>query len=160
MKALNQFCPFLGSLFNKVKMQLQKIQSQHLLQINLVIIFKSSCRLSSVLNFNDKLPLNPKYGVIYKYTCSRCNSTSQRRPNTILARRFAKHQGRSPLTGNLVEGIGSTSVIDHMLTCNTSVSFSNFNILDKKRNSRALKMKKAQTTSMIDFKCLRTIFPS
>ena len=132
--------PFLGSLSSKIKKQMKRIQKQHLPNVNVTIIFKSTNRLSSIFSFKDKLPSYLLSGVVYKYKCSRCNSTYIGKTKRHLHKRFSEHQGRSPLTGKLVKGQCSTTVRDHMLSCDTAVAFSEFEILSRDSNSKSLKI--------------------
>ena len=135
--------PYLGSLSGRVKQHLNKIQKRHLPGINLVVIFKSSCRLSSLFSYKDRLPSYLSAGVIYKFTCCRCNSTYIGKTKLHVRKRFSEHLGRSPLTGRLVKGQCSTTVRDHMLSCDTNVSFSDFTIIDRDSSSKALKIKES-----------------
>ena len=135
--------PFLGSVSGKVHKKLKSLAKRYLPGSEIVVIFKSPSRLSSVFNFKDKLPLYLVSGVIYKYTCSRCNSTYVGKTKRHTHHRFAEHAGRSPLTGKLVKGQGSTTVRDHMLTCDTVVSNDNFEILGRDSVDYYLKIKES-----------------
>ena len=67
--------PFLGSVSLKARTRLTKLFRKSLHCCNLKIIFKSSCRLSSLFSFKYKLPKHLLSGVVYKFTCSSCNAT-------------------------------------------------------------------------------------
>ena len=58
-------------------------------------------------------------------------------------KRFCEHQGRSPLTGKVIHGQCSTPVREHMLSCDTTVAFSDFSILSRDDNSKALSIKES-----------------
>ena len=57
--------------------------------------------------------------------------------------RFCEHAGRSPLTGKQVKGQNSTTVRDHMLTCDTVVSRENFEIIGRDTIDYYLKIKES-----------------
>ena len=66
------------------------------------------------------------------------------KPIYNIRHRFAKHAGRSPLTGKLVKGQQSTTVRDHMLVCNTQVCPEDFKIIGTDGNNNlSLKVKES-----------------
>ena len=75
--------PFLGSISGKVQKNLKSLARRYLPSSDIVVIFKSPSRLSSVFNFKDKLPLYLVSGVIYKYTFMLANALKLAKPNVI-----------------------------------------------------------------------------
>ena len=136
--------PYLGSVSNKVKLRLKSLAKQFLPSANILVVFKPRPRLSSLLQFKDKLPNYLLSGAIYKYTCSSCNATYIGKTKRHIRHRFAEHAGRSPLTGKLVKGQQSTTVRDHMLVCNTQVCPEDFKIIGTDGNNNlSLKVKES-----------------
>ena len=135
--------PYLGSVSGKVHKKLKALTKRYLPGSEILVIFKSPSRLSSVFNFKDKLPHGLVSGIVYKYTCSRCNSTYIGKTKRHRHHRVSKHAGRSPLTGKLVKGQSSTTVRDHMLTCDTVVCDDNFEILGRDSVDYYLKIKES-----------------
>ena len=135
--------PYLGSVSGKVHKKLKSLAKSYLPGSEIVVIFKSPSRLSSVFNFKDKLPGYLVSGVIYKYTCSRCNSTYIGKTKRHVHHRFSEHAGRSPLTGKVLKGQSSTTVRDHMLTCDTIVCDDNFEIIGRDSIDYYLKIKES-----------------
>ena len=135
--------PYLGSVSGKVQKKLKSLAKRYLPASEIVVIFKSPSRLSSVFNFKDKLPQYLVSGIIYKYTCSRCNSTYIGKTKRHRHHRVSEHAGRSPLTGKLLKGQGSTTVRDHMLTCDTIVCDDNFEIIGRDSVDYYLKIKES-----------------
>ena len=109
--------PYLGSISGKVKSNLKSLTKRYLPSSDIVVVFKSSCRLSSMFNFNfeDKLPAYLFSGVLYKYACDRCKSTYIGKTKRYTRARFAEHADRSPLSGKLVKGHNYTTLRDLML---------------------------------------------
>ena len=59
----------------------------------LQIVFKSQSKLSNVFRFKDRLPFNLVSGVVYKYTCGRCNCTYYDETDRNLKVRSGEHNG-------------------------------------------------------------------
>jgi hypothetical protein len=135
--------PFLGSVSGRLQKKLKSLTKKYLPNSDIIVIFKSPSRLSSVFNFKDKLPPYLVSGVVYKYTCSRCKSTYIGKTKRHTHHRFCEHAGRSPLTGKQVKGQNSTTVRDHMLTCDTVVSRENFEIIGRDTIDYYLKIKES-----------------
>ena len=95
--------PFLGSVSGRLQKKLKSLTKKYLPNSDIIVIFKSPSRLSSVFNFKDKLPPYLVSGVVYKYTCSRCKSTYIGKTKRHTHHRFCEHAGRSPLTGKQVK---------------------------------------------------------
>ena len=50
--------------------------------------------------------------------------------------RVSEHQGVLPRTGKIVKGTLSTSVRDHMLECDHTVTWDDFKVLERERESK------------------------
>ena len=135
--------PFLGNISGRTKKRITRLFQNYLPQCKINFVFRSKTRLSSLLSFKDKLPFLLNAGIIYKYTCSRCNSTYVGKTKRHIKKRYCEHQGRSPLTGKLVKGQLSTTVRDHTLDCDTVVEFSDFSILGRDSRNDFLKIKES-----------------
>ena len=67
--------PYLGEISLQTRTKLTKSLKGLLSSCKLQILFKSQRKLSNVFRFKDRLPFDLVSGLVYKYTCSRCNST-------------------------------------------------------------------------------------
>ena len=74
-KALFLSLPYLGEISLQTRTKLRKSLKGLLNSCKLQIVFKSQRKLSNVFRFKDRLPSDLVSGVVYKYTCGRCNST-------------------------------------------------------------------------------------
>lgn len=137
--------PFLGSVSGIVQKKLKSLARKYLPASDIIVIFKSPARLSSVFSFKDKLPAYLLSGVVYKYTCSRCKSTYIGKTKRHTHHRFCEHAGISPLTGKQVKKTlkNATTVRDHMLTCDTVVSKDNFEIIGRDTVNFYLRIKES-----------------
>ena len=95
----------------------------------LQIVFKSQRKLSNVFHFKDRLPFDLVSGVVYKYTCGRCNSTCYGETGRHVKVRSGEHIGASPLTFKKTKPSKEIAIRDHLLNCNNIPSFEEFTIL-------------------------------
>ena len=135
--------PYLGSVSIKVKRNLEMLQKKYLPAGDIYVIFRSPSKLRSVFSFKDKLPAHLVSGVIYQYTCGRCKSTYIGKTKRHVLHRFSEHAGVSPLTGKKLKGQQSTTVRDHMLTCDTIVDSGDFKIIGRDSNNHYLRIKES-----------------
>ena len=70
--------PNFGEISLQTRTKLRKSLEGLLNSCKLQVVFKSQKKLSSVFRFKDHLPFDLVSGVVYKYTCSKCNSTYYR----------------------------------------------------------------------------------
>ena len=89
--------PYLGKISLQTTTKLRKSFKRLLNSCKLQTVFKSQRKLSNVFRFKDRLPFNLVSGVVYKYTCGRCNSTYYGETDTHLKVRSVEYIGISPL---------------------------------------------------------------
>ena len=65
-------------------------------------------------------------GVVYKYTCGRCNSTYYGETDGHLKARSGEHIGISPLTFKKTKPSKESAIRNHLLNCNNIPSFEEF----------------------------------
>ena len=107
----------------------------------LQIVFKSQRKLSNIFCFKDRLPSDLVSGVVYKYTCGRCNSAYYGETDRHLKVRLGEHIGISPLTFKKTKPSKESVIRDHLLNCNNIASFEEFTILTKENNKFVLEIK-------------------
>ena len=73
-KTLVLSLPYLGGISLQIRNKLKKSFKGILNCCKLQIVFKSQRKLANVFRFKDCLPFDLVSGVVYKYTCGRCNS--------------------------------------------------------------------------------------
>ena len=77
--------------------------------------------------FTNRVPEYLRSRMVYKFTCSRCNSTYVGMKNRRMRTRVCEHLGISPLTGANVK---TTSVVhDYFILTGHTISFNDFIIL-------------------------------
>ena len=82
--------PYLGHIFLKTRTKLMKSFKGILNCCKLQIVFKSQRKLVNVFRFKDRLPFELVSGVVYKYTCGRCNSSYYGETDRLLKVRSRK----------------------------------------------------------------------
>ena len=97
-KTLFLSLPYLGEISLQTRTKLRKSLKGLLNSCKLQIVFKSQRKLSNVFRFKDCLPSDLVSGVVYKYTCGRCNSTYYGETDRHLKVWSGEHIGISPLT--------------------------------------------------------------
>ena len=65
----------LGDISLQSRTKLRKSFKSILNCCKLQTVFKNQEKLANVFRFKDRLPLDLVSGVVYKYTCGRCNSS-------------------------------------------------------------------------------------
>ena len=93
-------------------------------------MFKNKTRLGNNFYFKDQIPKDLTSGVAYKFQCGLCNEPYYGKCMRHLNVRIGEHIGISPLTSKQVKPKNS-SVADHLLLCNHSASYDDFNILTR-----------------------------
>ena len=73
-KVVNISLPFLGKLSLKIRGNLIELAKTYFPCCKIQVVFKSDKQLESFFSFKDMIPLNVRSLLIYKFTCSSCNS--------------------------------------------------------------------------------------
>ena len=83
-------------------------------------------------------------GVVYKYTCGRCNSTYYKETDRHLKVRSGEHIGISPkVIFKKTKPSKESAIRDHLLNCNSIPSFEEFVILTNGNNKFDLEIKES-----------------
>ena len=92
--------------------------------------------------FSD-LKIDLVSGVVYEYTCGRCNSSCYCETERHLKVRSRKHIGISPLTFKKTKPPKESSIRDHLLQCDNNPSFDEFTILAHGNKKYLLEIKES-----------------
>ena len=142
-KALFLSLPYLGEISLQTRTKLRKSLKDLLNSCKLQIVFKSQRKLSNVFRFKDRLPSDLVSGVVYKYTCGRCNSTYYGETDRHLKVRSGEHIGISPLTFKKTKPSKESAIRDHLSNCNNIPYFEEFIILTNGSNKFVLEIKES-----------------
>ena len=134
---------YLGDVSLQTRTKLRKSFKGILNSCNLQIVFKSQGKLANVFQFKNTLPFDLVSGVVYKYTCGRCNSSYYGETDRQLKVRSGEHIGISRLTFRKVEPSKVSAIRDHLLNCNNITSFDEFFILAYGHHKYILEIKES-----------------
>ena len=109
-----------------LKRKLPSFIRNSLPQCTIKVILKSTNHLSSLFRFKDVIPKELRSHLVYKFSCSSCNTTYHGKTERHLNVRSGEHIGLSPLTGNRV-ACKPSAISDHLLLHeDNNSSFNNF----------------------------------
>ena len=110
---------------------------------SLKVVFQSPCKLRSLFHFKDTLDKKIRSDLVYRYTCSNCNVTYYGKTYRHFFTRAAEHMGISNLTEKRVKNVKQSAVSDHLLQCDCSINFDDFDILASETNNFRLLIKES-----------------
>ena len=99
-KVVNISLPFLVKLSLKIRGNLIKPAKTYFPCCKIQVVFNSGKRIGSFFMFKDMLPLNVRSLLIYKSTCSSCNSADVGKTKRHFLVRIFEHLGISLSTDN------------------------------------------------------------
>ena len=154
-KVINITLPFMGKDSLKIRGNLTKLAKTYFPCCKIKVVFNSENRLGSFFNFKDKVPLNARSLVLYKFTCSSCNSAYVGKTKRHFLVRMFEHLGRSLLTGNKFtynsKNNNNTAVLDHINCNNCQATMNNFRVIGSARNDYTLCLKESLVIQLYKF---------
>ena len=79
----------------------------------------------------------------YKLQCSSSNATYYGKTKRHFKVRVSEHMGVSARTGKNIKSTKNSAVRDHMLVCNSIVSFDDFSVLANETNDFRIKLQES-----------------
>ena len=109
------------------------------------IVFKTSRRLSSCFVFKDKFPKSLLSGVIYKFSCTKCNLSYIGCTKRYWEERLSEHTHISALTGKPLTGRQVFTPMQHQINCckETKISRDNFSIVGFEKDPYLVQVKES-----------------
>ena len=98
-RELTFFLPYLGELSLDLRTRLKQAIEKDLPYCKLIIVFRSKCRLNTLIWFKTPLEKKNCSGITYRYTSSNCSVTYYGKTFRHFCTRAAEHMGISNLTG-------------------------------------------------------------
>ena len=138
--------PFLGNQSFELKKKLQHFSSKLIPQAKIQVIFSSNCSLRNFFIFKDKIPLNVRSHILYRYTCDGCNAIYIGKTRRHYRVRIFEHLGISLATHNPFtfnpKNSNNTAILTHINHTNKCIgSENNFKIIGSAKNDRLLCIK-------------------
>ena len=136
--------PFLGSVSWKAKNELIKTFRKNAPFCSLKVIFKSGKKLSSYFPFKDKFPESLLSGVIYQYTCAKCNLSYVGCTKRFWETRLQEHTHVSALTGKPLHSMQIYAPMQHSrVSCHEKVKREDFEIIGSEKDKYLLQVKES-----------------
>ena len=135
--------PFIGKKSLQLRSRLVKSIQENLQFCSLKLVFQSPCKLRSLFHFKDTLDKKILSDLVYRYTCSNCNVTYYGKTYRHFFTRAAEHMGISNLTEKRFKNVKQSAVSDHLLQCDCSINFDDFDILASETNNFRLLIKES-----------------
>ena len=139
--------PFLGVESLKMRTSLSKLAKTYFPECKLRIIFSSNNRLGNYFSFKDKIPLNCRSLVLYKYMCNKCNLVYYGKTKRHFKVRAFEHLGVSLRTGKGFtynpKHNNNTAVLNHLQECKCKSSINDFKIIGSAGNDYLLCLKES-----------------
>ena len=139
--------PFLGTTSWKIKNDLIRSFRNIAPFCNLNIVFTTNRRMSSVFSFKDKFPISLMSGVIYKFTCAKCNLSYVGSTKRYWEKRLEEHLHISALTGKPLNGLQVFAPMNHVRSKNccpdTHISRDNFTIIGREKDPYLVQVKES-----------------
>ena len=129
-KPINIKLPFLGPQTYIAKLKLSAIITKFYPHVSIRFIITPSLTIQNFFSFKDKLPISLVSSVIYKYSCGQFSATYIGETRKQLKVRMSQHKGISFRTGNLLNSVKKSKILDHSLDSGHFTSEINFKILD------------------------------
>ena len=129
-KPINIKLPFLGPQTYIAKRKLSALITKFYPHVSIRFIITPSLTIQNFFSFKDKLPISLVSSVIYKYSCGQCSATYIGETRKQLKVRMSQHKGISFRTGNMLNSIEKSKILDHSLDSGHFTSENNFKILD------------------------------
>ena len=140
--------PFLGKESLRIRGNLLKLAKTYFpSSCKLQIIFSSNNRLSTHFSFKDKIPLNCRSFILYKFLCNKCNLVYYGKTFRHFKVRVFEHLGTSLRTGKPFtynpKNNNNTAVLNHLHKCKCNASISDFKIIGSASNDYHLRIKES-----------------
>lgn len=143
---------FLGKISFRIKKNLLNIFRECAPGIRLKIVFSSPNRLRNNFPFKERLPREMNSMIIYKFTCSACNSTYIGETKRHFMVRSHEHMGISLLTNKPLSynEKNATAVNKHCHDNSHLCTIDNFKIIGQATNKFHLRLKESFLISQVN----------
>ncbi len=146
-KELSICLPFLGKHSLELKSRISRFANKYFPTCRIKVIFKCSNRLRNFLVFKDKIPLNVRSHLLYRYTCDGCNAIYIGKTRRHYLVRTFEHLGISlrthkKFTYNPKNG-NNSAILNHVNGQNCTGKEENFQIIGSASNDYHLCLKES-----------------
>ena len=131
--------PYLGPKTKLFQKEMSRILSKHFPFLNIKLAFSNHLRIRSFFHYKDTLVPLMRHGVVYLYTCPKCDLGRYIGCTTRLLRvRVCGHMGVSHRTLEPVATEENSAIRQHSAHCRTNMKFDDFKILFSSNSKQSL----------------------
>ena len=139
--------PFMGTDSLRLRTKLTNIVRNYFPMCKVQISLNAGCRLGNFFRFKDKVPLNVRSLILYKFSCGGCNSIYLGKSKRHYLVRVFEHLGISLATGKRYsynsKNNNNTAVLNHINNDTCNAALDNFRIIGSARNDYSLCLKES-----------------
>ena len=138
--------PYLGKLSLEIRNRIKKYVQKHISNCKLMVIFRSQRRLKTLFRFKDSLPQQLQSYIVYRFSCSTCNSTYIGKTDRHCHVRWCEHLKLQPFRGGASKNKQKpTAVNSHCTTTGHQATHDDFEVIgrERSRNGYHLKIKES-----------------
>ena len=139
--------PFLGKQSLKIRTSLSKFVNSYFPYCKIQVIFNSNNRLRNFFNFKDKIPINVRSHLLYRFTCSNCKVAYIGKTRRHYLVRVFEHLGVSLRTGKKYtfnpNNNNNTTVLTHLNCTSCNASLEDFCIIGSAKTDELLCIKES-----------------
>ena len=137
------FESFTGKSSIDLRARLRRTIEKNIPFCKLNVVFRVTCRLDNMHRFKDSLKKKILSGIVYRYTCSNCKVTYYEKTIRHFLTRVSEHTGTSNLTGKRIKNAKELAISDHLLQCESPITFDDFDYLASDSNKFKLLIKES-----------------
>jgi len=128
-----------------MKKRLENVIKEQLPFCKIDVVFSSQKKIRNFFAFKDRVPINLKSLVLYKFTCSDCNVAYIGKTKRHFQVRYSEHLGISKVTNEPLKynKKSTTAVREHIRLCCHSNTHESFKIIGSSKNDYHLKIKES-----------------
>ena len=133
--------PYLGNLSVGLKKELMTCMMKYFPHVNAQFVQTNKFTIASLFPFKDTLPKELMSGLVYHYSCAKCDIASYIGYTTrSLKIRILEHRGRSYRSYELLSDPSHSAIREHAERCNCFIELDNFKILASSNSEMDLKI--------------------
>ena len=133
--------PYFGSQSEKLKIELLKLFSKYVPNVDFKVILVNNFKLGSFFKYKDRLPCGSRSSVVYEFVSPLCRTKYVGSTSRTLCSRTAEHKGVSVRTGAPLSTPPHSAARAHCeQTHGVQVEHVNFSILDSSENLVSLRI--------------------
>ena len=134
--------PFMGKDSLRIRTKFTNIVRNYFPMCKLQISLNSTCRLGNFFRFKDKVPLNARSLILYKFLCNGCNFVYLGKSKRHYLVHVFEHLGISLATGKRYsyncKNNDNTAVLNHINNDTCNATLNNFRIIGCAKNDYLL----------------------